>query len=68
MRSAIAGAVVVTYIFLVIFHAVVGSEIGSTPMGESFVKSFTEVVSITIIFYFASEAAIHWINASKHRE
>jgi hypothetical protein len=68
MRSAIAGAVVVTYIFLVIFHTVVGFVTGSSSIGDTFVKSFTTVVNITIGFYFASEATIHWTNVSKHRE
>ena len=65
MRAAIAGAVVVTYIFLVIFHTMVDFTVGSSPMRDSFVQSFTWVVNTTIIFYFASEATIHWINQSK---
>jgi Na+/proline symporter len=72
MRSAIAGALVVTYIFLVIFHTMVRfateTAKGMPPITDSFVKSFTTIVGITICFYFASEAAIHWINASKRKE
>ena len=71
MRCAIAGAVVVTYIFLVIFHTMmdftVGSSPTSSPIRDSFVSSFTGVVNLTIVFYFASEAAIHGINKMKRK-
>jgi hypothetical protein len=62
MRSAIAGAVIVAYISLVTFHAVVEFGTGNPTNSDPFVNSFTQVVSVTIIFYFASEATIHWIN------
>lgn len=69
MRAAIAGAVVVTYIFLVIFHTIMdftgGIPSPSSSIRDSLVGSFTGVVSLTIGFYFASEAALHWINKSK---
>jgi hypothetical protein len=68
MRSAIAGAVIVAYISLVIFHAVVEFETGNPAKSDPFVNSFTQVVNVTIIFYFASEATIHWINKSKPGE
>jgi hypothetical protein len=69
MRSAIAGAFVVTYIFLVIFHTMVRfTTKGTSPIKDTFVNSFTTMVGITIAFYFASEAAIHWINKSKPKE
>ena len=74
MRCAIAGALVVTYIFLVIFHTTVDFVAGQTlppqtsPLKDQFVNSFTGIVNSTIIFYFASEAALHWINTSKRKE
>jgi len=80
MRGAITGAVVVTYISLVVFHTMVEFAARQSLIEElttnsttdlnkdPFVNSFTEIVKITIIFYFASEAALHWINKSKLRE
>jgi hypothetical protein len=76
MRGAITGAVVVTYISLVIFHTMVEFTTGPSQTKDVvkdltkdiFVNSFTGIVHITIIFYFASEAAIHWINKSKSKE
>jgi len=73
MRAAIAAAVVVTYLSLVIFHTMMDFTIGSSEVRDSvrdsvrdtFVTSFTGVVQLTIFFYFASEAAIHWMNESK---
>jgi hypothetical protein len=72
MRAAITGAIVVTYISLVIFHTmmdftVVSSEVRNS-VRDSFVSSFTEVVKLTIFFYFASEAVIHYLNQSKPKE
>jgi heme/copper-type cytochrome/quinol oxidase subunit 2 len=72
MRGAITGAVVVTYISLVIFHTMVEFAAGQPQtkdaVKDTFVNSFTGIVNITIIFYFASEAAIHWINKTKRKE
>jgi hypothetical protein len=65
MRSAITGAFVVTYLFLLIFHTMVEFTTGRSPITDSFVNSFTTIVGVTIFFYFASEAAIHWINVTK---
>jgi hypothetical protein len=67
MRAAIAGAMVVTYISLVIFHCMVEFATGQSLTRDSFVKSFTGIINSTIIFYFASEAAIHWINSMDRR-
>ncbi len=71
MRGAITGAVVVTYISLVIFNAMVEFATGPRTkdvVTDTFVNSFTDIVKITIVFYFASEAVIHWINRSKRTE
>ena len=78
MRSAIAAALVVTYLFLVIFHCMVEFTVGASTEGalsagalsarESFVSHFTWIVGITISFYFASEAAIHAVNVIKGGE
>jgi hypothetical protein len=68
MRSAIAAAFVVTYIFLVIFHTMVEFSAGKSPHTGPFVNSFTNIVGLTIAFYFASEAAIHAINVWKSKE
>jgi hypothetical protein len=68
MRGAITAAVVVTYISLVIFHTMLELATGRSLTKDTFVNSFTGIVNITIIFYFASEAAIHWINESKRKE
>jgi hypothetical protein len=71
MRGAITGAVVVTYVSLVIFHTMVEFAAGPRAkdvVTDTFINSFTEIVKITIVFYFASEAVIHWINKSKSKE
>jgi hypothetical protein len=68
MRAAIAAAVVVSYIFMVIFHTMTDFTVGRSPITDSLVNSFTGIVNSTIIFYFASEAALHWINTSKRKE
>jgi len=68
MRAAIAAAVVVTYIFMVVFHTMTDFTVGRSPITDSFVNSLTGIVNSTIIFYFASEAALHWINTSKRKE
>ena len=65
MRSAITGALVVTYLFLVIFHCVVEFTGGTSAATDSFVKNFTWIVGLTITFYFASEAGIHAMNSFK---
>jgi hypothetical protein len=44
-----------------IFHTMVEFATGRSLTNDPFV-SFTGIVNIIIIFYFASEAAIHWIN------
>jgi hypothetical protein len=72
MRSAIAGALVVTYLFLVIFHCVVEFTGGKSATTDKFVNNFTWIVGLTVAFYFASEAGIHAMHvfkpASKLRE
>jgi hypothetical protein len=71
MRCAIAGAFVVTYVFLVIFHTMVDFAAGQSPtkpITDQFVNSFTGIVGLTIGFYFASEAAIHALNVVKGRD
>ena len=74
MRCAIAGAFVVTYVFLVIFHTMVDFAAGqppttpTKPITDQFVNSFTGIVGLTIGFYFASEAAIHAVNVVKGRD
>ena len=65
VRSAIAGALVVTYLFLVIFHCVVEFTGGTSSTTDSFVNNFTWIVGLTIAFYFASEAGIHAMNSFK---
>src|SRR5262245_27823779 len=72
MRAAITGAIITTYLSLVIFHKMVEF---TTPGGatkdlakDTFINSFKDIVYVTIIFYFASEAVIHWVNRSKRKE
>lgn len=65
MRSAITGALVVTYLFLVIFHCVVEFTGGKSSTTDSFVNNFTWIVGLTVAFYFASEAGIHAMNSFK---
>jgi len=65
MRCAIAGALVVTYLFLVIFHCIVEFTGGSSPRTDSLVDHFAWIVGLTIAFYFASETGIHAMNLFK---
>jgi hypothetical protein len=65
MRCAIAGALVVTYLFLVVFHCVVEFTGGTSSTTGSFVSNFTWIVGVTIGFYFASECGIHAVNSFK---
>ena len=65
MRSAITGPLVVTYLFLVIFHCVVEFTGGTSWTKDPFVNNFTWIVGLTIGFYFASEAGIHAMNSFK---
>jgi hypothetical protein len=65
MRSAITGVLVVTYLFLVIFHCVVEFTGGKSSTTDSFVNNFTWIVGLTVAFYFASEAGIHAMNSFK---
>jgi hypothetical protein len=71
MRGAIAGALVVTYLALVIFHTMVEFASGQVlrdSLRDSFVNNFTSIVGLTIGFYFASETAMHAITVWKGKE
>ena len=68
MRCAIAGALVVTYLFLVVFHCVVEFTGGTSSIMGSFVSNFTWIVGVTIGFYFASECGIHAVNSFQPKE
>ena len=68
MRTAIAGSVVVTYLFLVSFYSFVvyGGELPAIT--KSLLDSFTGIVGITIAFYFGTEAVLQALGKEETSE
>jgi hypothetical protein len=57
LRTAIAGSLVVTYLFIVCFSAFVKSAETAGMVTREFIQSFSQVISVTIAFYFGATAA-----------
>lgn len=57
LRTAIAGSLVVTYLFLVCFNTFVRSAEQAGVVTKEFIQSFSQVISVTIAFYFGATAA-----------
>lgn len=57
LRTAIAGALVVTYLFIVCFCSFVRSAETAGLVTREFIQSFSQVISVTIAFYFSATAA-----------
>jgi hypothetical protein len=57
LRTAIACSLVITYLFIVCFSAFVRSAETAGMITKEFVQSFSQVIGITIAFYFGASAA-----------
>ena len=68
MRVAIAGTVMVTYVYAFSIFTFVGY-IGELPeISRILIDSLAAVVSVTVVFYFGSEAAIQLFGKDKSSE
>jgi len=67
-RTALAGAVVVTYLFLVSFYMFVPYTGQLSKMTELLLDSFTGLVGVTIAFYFGAEAVIQAFGKAESSE
>lgn len=57
LRTAIACSLVITYLFIVCFTTFVKSADTAGKVTQEFVTSFSNVIGITIAFYFGASAA-----------
>jgi hypothetical protein len=57
LRTAIAGSLVVTYLFIVCFTSFVRTAEAAGVVTKEFIQSFSQVISVTIAFYFGATAA-----------
>jgi hypothetical protein len=58
LRTAIAAAIVVTYLFMVCFETFLVPPSQVSPITEAYLQSFTSIAGITIAFYFGASAAL----------
>lgn len=68
LRTAIAGALVVTYLFIVCFASFVRSAETAGMVTKEFIQSFSQVISVTIAFYFGATAAAQIFGKRKSNE
>src|SRR5262245_2395976 len=54
LRTAIAGSLVLTYLFIVCFTSFVRSADTAGVVTREFIQSFSQVISVTIAFYFGA--------------
>jgi len=57
LRTALACSLVLTYLFIVCFSAFVKSATEAGVVTKEFVQSYSQVISVTIAFYFGASAA-----------
>src|SRR3981081_869164 len=57
LRTAIAGSLVITYLFIVCFTSFVRSAETAGIGTKEFIQSFSQVISVTIAFYFGATTA-----------
>ena len=57
LRTAMAGSLVMTYLFIVCFSAFVRTADEAGTVTTTFMNSFSSVIGITIAFYFGATAA-----------
>ena len=68
LRTAIAGSLVVTYLFIVCFTSFVRTAEMAGVVTKEFIQSFSQVISVTIAFYFGATAATHIFGKRKGNE
>ena len=68
LRTAIAGSLVITYLFIVCFTAFVRSADTAGVVTKEFIQSFSQVISVTIAFYFGATAATQIFGKRKGNE
>jgi hypothetical protein len=68
LRTAIAAAIVVTYLFMVSFEIFLVPPSLVSPITEAFVQSFTGIVGVTIAFYFGASAALQALGKDETSE
>jgi hypothetical protein len=68
LRTAIAGSLVVTYLFIVCFTSFVRSADMAGIVTREFIQSFSQVISVTIAFYFGATAATQIFGKRKGNE
>jgi len=68
LRTAIAGSLVVTYLFIVCFTSFVRSADVAGIVTREFIQSFSQVISVTIPFYFGATAATQIFGKRKGNE
>ena len=68
LRTAIAGSLVVTYLFIVCFSSFVKSAEEAGVVTKEFIQSFSQVISVTIAFYFGATAATQIFGRRKGNE
>jgi hypothetical protein len=68
LRTAIAGSLVVTYLFIVCFTSFVKTADAAGVVTREFIQSFSQVISVTIAFYFGATAATQIFGGRKGNE
>lgn len=68
LRTAIAGSLIVTYLFIVCFTAFVRTADTAGTVTREFIQSFSQVISVTIAFYFSATAATQIFGKRKDEE
>jgi hypothetical protein len=68
LRTAVAGSLVLTYLFIVCFTSFVRSADTAGVVTREFIQSFSQVISVTIAFYFGATAATQIFGKSKGSE
>jgi hypothetical protein len=68
LRTAIASSLVLTYLFIVCFTAFVKSSSEAGVVTKEFIQSFSQVISVTIAFYFGATAATQIFGKRKENE
>ena len=63
-----AGSLVITYLFIVCFTAFVKSADTAGVVTKEFIQSFSQVISVTIAFYFGATAATQIFGKRKGNE
>jgi hypothetical protein len=72
LRTAIASSLLTTYLFIVCFTSFVRTADTAGTVTQAFVQSFSQVISVTIAFYFGATTATQIFgkrgDAGQHRE